>query len=126
MRWSGHLRILSQSEQIVRKLTFENIRIDYTNGCISKPVHIEVRGNKNASYTESRGYRIEDITFRNITAGGYTDNLLPILIESRERTDENDDCGISGIVFDNFTVGGKSVDVAEMKISGPVEPITVL
>lgn len=125
MRWSGHLRILSQSEQIVRNLTFENIRIDYTNGCISKPVHIEVRGNKNASYTESRGYRIENITFRNITAGGYTDNLLPILIESRERTDENDDCGISGIVFDNFTVGGKSVDVAQMKISGPVDPITV-
>lgn len=124
--WSGHLRILSQSEQVVRGLSFSDIRIDYTKGCISKPVHIEVRGDSNASYTESRGYRIEDITFKNIEVRGHTEERLPIVIRSREPSDESDTCGIEGVTFDNFTVGGKSVELCEMIVEGKVDSLSVL
>ncbi len=118
MRWSGHLRILSQSEQIVRNICFSDIRIDNTRGCISKPIHIEVRGNANASYTESQGYRIENITFRNITVGGHTEECLPIVICCRQPRDESDNCGISGITFDNVTFGGKPVDLLDIHTEG--------
>lgn len=125
MRWSGHLRILSQSEQLVRNLLFENIRIDYTHGCISKPFHIEVRGNMEASYTESQGYRIENITFRNIEIGGHTEDRLPIFIASREAQDDADLCGISVVAFENVTINNAPLDAAEMIVSGPVESIRV-
>lgn len=121
MRWSGHLRVLSQSEQLVRNIEFSDIRIHSTKGCISKPVHIEVRDNANASYTESGGYRIENITFRNIQFGGHTEDCLPIVICSRPSRGEGDDCGIYGVRFDNFTVSGTPVRRDDMVLDGPVE-----
>ena len=123
--WSGHLRLLSQSEQIVRNICFSDIKIDYTKGCISKPVHIEVRDDKNASYTESRGYRIENITFRNIEICGHTDERLPIVIKSRKAIDGDDDCGIEGVSFDNFTINGVPVEPTEMIIEGPVDKLAI-
>ena len=123
--WSGHLRILSQSEQLVKDLTFENIRIDYTKGCVSKPVHIEVRDNKNASYSESRGYRIQNIVFRNIDVGGHTEERLPMVICSRASHGEEDACGISDVVFDNFTINGKRVGRDDMVVEGPVTDLRI-
>lgn len=124
--WSGHLRILSQSEQIVRNLCFSDIKIDYTKGCISKPVHIEVRGNNNASYTESKGYRIENIVFRNIEVRGHTEERLPIVIRSREAITDGDACGIEGVYFENFTINGKHIEPAEMIIEGPVNGLAII
>lgn len=123
--WSGHLRLLSQSEQIVRNICFSDMKIDYTKGCISKPVHIEVRGNKNASYTESKGYRIENITFRNVEVGGHTEERLPIVIRSREPLCDGDDCGIDGVLFDNFTINGRHIEPDEMIVEGPVSALEI-
>ncbi len=123
--WSGHLRLLSQSEQLVRNICFSDIRMDITRGCISKPIHIEVRGNKNASYTESQGYRLENITFRNIAVAGHTEACLPIVIKCREAIDEKDGCGVFGVRFDNVTVNGKPVCTEEMILEGRVEDLSV-
>ena len=124
--WSGHLRLLSQSEQILRNICFSDIRIDYTKGCISKPVHIEVRGDQNASYTESKGYRIENITFKNIEVRGHTQERLPIVIRSRAALDENDGCGIDRVTFDNFTISGEHIEPSEMIVEGPVNRLSIL
>ena len=123
--WSGHLRILSQSEQIVRNLSFSDIKIDYTKGCISKPVHIEVRSNANASYTESGGYRIENISFRNIDIGGHTQDRLPIVIASRDPLSNDDDCGIYNVNFDNFTINNAPLNPSEIIVKGRVEGLKV-
>lgn len=64
--WTAIMRILSQSESIVRNITFENIRVNLTSGYNGKLFHLHVRSTKEASYSEVRGYAIEDITFRNI------------------------------------------------------------
>ncbi len=124
--WSGHLRLLSQSEQLVRNICFSDIKIDYTKGCISKPVHIEVRGDKNASYTESRGYRIENVTFRNIEVRGHTEERLPIVIKCREQADSFDNCAVDGITFDNFTINGNHIEPQEMIIEGNVNKLSIL
>jgi hypothetical protein len=116
--WSGHLRILSQSEQLVRNLEFSDIRIDITRGCISKPIHIEVRDNKNASYTEGQGYRIENITFRNIRVEGHTEDCLPTSILCREPASPEDNCGISGITLQNVTMGSKTLTPSDCIIKG--------
>jgi hypothetical protein len=124
LRWSGHMRILSQSEQIVRNVCFSDIDIDYTKGCISKPVHIEVRGSGDASYTESRGYRIENVTFRNVRIIGHTEERLPTVIKSR--ADDGDGCGIEGVTFDNFTINGIHIEPTEMMIEGPVNGLAII
>ena len=126
LKWSGHMRILSQSEQIVRNISFENIKIDYTKGCISKPVHIEVRSNQNTSYSESQGYRIDNISFKNIEVMGHTEERLPIIISSREPLSDEDDCGINGVTFDNFTINGSSLEPEEMQVSGPVNNLSII
>ncbi|MBQ7293335.1 MAG: hypothetical protein IJW79_06310 [Clostridia bacterium] len=124
--WSGHLRLLSQSEQAVRNICFSDLKIDYTKGCISKPVHIEVRDAKNASYTESQGYRIENITFRNIEVCGHTEERLPIIIKSREPDGAADCCGIDRVAFDNFTINGKHIEPTEMIVEGPVNNLSIV
>jgi hypothetical protein len=118
------MRILSQSEQIVRNVCFSDIDIDYTKGCISKPVHIEVRGFGDASYTESRGYRIENVTFRNVRIIGHTEERLPTVIKSR--ADDGDGCGIEGVTFDNFTINGIHIEPTEMMIEGPVNGLAII
>lgn len=123
--WSGFLRLLSQSEQIVRRIRFKNIVVEVTAGHNGKPVHIEVRGGKNASYTETQGYRIEDISFENITVRNHTENLLPSLIKCREPVDEKDDCVISGIRFTNVTIGGSALTAKNILCEGNVEDVEI-
>ena len=68
--WRGFMRLLSQSEQIVRNITFENIIFNVTKGYLGKLIHIDVRSEKEASYSESKGYRIENITVNNFDLNG--------------------------------------------------------
>lgn len=117
--------MLSQSEQLVRNIKFENIVIDVTEGHNGKPVHIEVRDSRNASYTENQGYRIEDISFKNINVRNHTDKLLPSLIKCRKPLDENDDCGISGISFENVTIGGDVITNEMIVCEGNVKSIKI-
>lgn len=123
MYWSGFMRILSQSEQIVRGICFENMVIEVTRGSNSKPVHIEVRGSQNASYTENSGYRIENIMFRNIQIKGSTERLIPSVIRCRAAVDENDNCGICGVTFDNLTTDGRKIGSEQIVIEGNCEDI---
>ena len=120
MYWSGFLRLLSQSEQLVRNIRFENIKVDVTAGHNGKPVHIEVRDGKNASYTECRGYRIEGVSFKNISIRGCTDRLMPSLIKGRAPLDEEDDCGVFDVTFENVTIDGALVEEQQILCEGNV------
>lgn len=125
MYWSGFLRLLSQSEQIVRNITFENITVWVTKGHNGKPVHIEVRGSKNASYTENQGYKIENIKFKNISITESTDMILPSLIRCREAIDEKDECCISDITFENFLIAGQKISDKQILLKGNVHNVKI-
>ena len=126
MYWSGFLRILSQSQQIVRNLRFENINVNVTQGHNGKIFHIEVRGKNEASYTESEGYKIENLTFRNINIKGSTEKLLPSLIRCRNSLSNGDVPSIENITFDNINCIEKNFAMDSIIIEGPVEGVKVV
>ncbi len=103
-KWSGIIRLLSQTEQIISNIRFENIvchkKIDYEG----QPIHIEVRGSDGASYTERGGYKIENIYFKNISFREMTDTDLPIGIFCTADNMGDDYC-IEKITFDNVVFG---------------------
>lgn len=109
MYWSGILRILSQSEQIVRKLRFDNITVNVTSGHNGNPFHLEVRDSKNASYTENAGYRIEDVIFSNINFNGDTSKMLKSLLKCRPAKTGVDNPCIENIAFKNICIGGQKL-----------------
>ena len=116
-------RILSQSEQIVRGLVFENITVDVTDGYCGKIFHLHVRPNSEASYTESRGYAIEDVTFRNITVRGSVGELYPSVIICRDaEADEKDGelPHIANVTFDGVTVGDRPIAERDLRVEGHV------
>ena len=122
--WTSVFRILSQSEQIVRGLTFENISVDVSNGYCGKVFHLHVRGGSEASYTECRGFAIEDITFRNIEIRNAVDELYPSVIICRDA--EENETGermphISNVTFDNVTVGGRPIGMSDLRVEGNVQ-----
>lgn len=116
--WTAVMRVLSQSEQIVRDIVFEDINVNITKGYNGKLFHLHVRGGSEASYTESRGYAIEDITFRNITFSGDGSTLYPSVIICRESEDDDDTPHISGVAFENVTVNGETLKKEDMRIEG--------
>ena len=120
--WSGIFRILSQSEGLVRNIHFENFTVNWTKGYTGKPFHIEVRGN-DASYTESSGYRVENVTFKNIHFHDVPQDHLPTHIKSVEF--ENKAYAISNIKFENITLDGTPLNKNTFLIEGNVENITV-
>ena len=122
--WTGFMRLLSQSEQIVRNIIFENIVFNVTNGYMGKLIHIDVRSQKEASYSECKGYRIENITFRNVKAIGHCNDLLPSMIKCREKESDNDTCGVSNISFENITIGEKKLAYDDIVIEGNVENVS--
>lgn len=127
--WTSVFRILSQSEQIVRDLVFENIRVDVTSGYCGKIFHLHVRGGNEASYTECRGFAIEDITFRNIEIGGCVGELYPSVIICRETGEnERDELlpHISNITFDNVTVGGRPIRANDLRVEGNVQSLNIV
>lgn len=126
--WTSVFRILSQSQQTVRGLTFENICVDVTKGYCGKVFHLHVRGGSEASYTESRGFAIEDITFRNIEIRGCIGELYPSVIICREAME--DETGdeiphISNVIFENVTVGGRPICSDDFRIEGNVQGLTL-
>lgn len=123
--WSGFMRILSQSEQVVRDITFENISVNVTPGHNGKIFHLEVRGQNNASYTESRGYMIENITFRNIDIKGDTSKLISSKISCRQPACDDDAPVIRNIVFDNVFCKDTDFGLNSVVLSGNVENVVI-
>ncbi len=117
--WTSVFRILSQSEQTVRNITFENITVDVTKGYEGKVFHLHVRSDEETSYTESRGFCIENVTFKNIEIRGETDKLYPSVIKCRQMdADESVAPYIKGIIFENVTVGGSELNESFFRIEG--------
>ena len=122
--WSGLMRILSQSAQSVKNITFENMVFNVTKGHNGKAVHIEVRAKKSASYAESEGYKIENIKFKNIKIQGNTENMVASLIKCG--IENAKDCGVYGVVFENFTVAGLPITDKQISEIGNVSDIEFL
>ncbi|MBR5807280.1 MAG: hypothetical protein IKY24_01525, partial [Alistipes sp.] len=102
--WSGMMRILSQSEQIVRNITFRNIDVEWTKGYNGQPIHIAVRDNSKTSYKESQGYRIENILFENISFRNLNSVVMPIYMKAPSDIEGD---GIYNVKFNNVTFDGK-------------------
>lgn len=101
--WFCIFRVLSQTEQYIRNILFQNIRVNRTRGFAGKPVHIEVRSDQTASYSEKRGYKIENVRFDGI----HLYNCPPKIMNSDIFADfgddnVNSDYGIDGVWFNNF------------------------
>lgn len=124
-KWSGFLRILSQTEQLISNIKFKNVKCFKRTDYEGQPIHIEVRGAESASYSEGGGYRIENIIFENISFQEKTEIDLPsALYCTANRTEEY---AIDGIIFDNITFGNIKMKKSDafLEIVGNVKNITV-
>lgn len=121
--WSGIFRVLSQSEGLVRNIFFENITVNWTKGYNGKPFHVEVRGN-GASYSESSGYRIENVSFKDIRFFDVPDDYLPTYIKSVEY--QNTEYCVDGVTFENITFDGDTLAAESLIIQGNTQNITVI
>ena len=115
--WSGMMRILSQSEQIVRNITLRNIDVEWTKGYNGQPIHIAVRDNSKTSYKESQGYRIENILFENISFRHVDKGAMPIYMKAPS---DLEDYGIYGVKFKNVTFDGKPYKAVGLTMVGNV------
>ncbi len=129
-KWSGALRILSQTEQDVSGIRFENISFTERPEYTGKLIHIEVRSTGNASYTERGGYRIRDVFFRNIVfshkMGEGISRAIPSVILSDADSDAPD-YGVFNVTMENVTCGGIHMEnTAEfLTVAGHTENIVV-
>lgn len=65
--WSGIFRILSQSDELVRRIRFRDIVVEWVPGYAGSAFHICVRSKDQVSYSEKTGgWKIEDISFERI------------------------------------------------------------
>ena len=115
--WSGMMRILSQSEQIVRNITFRNIDVEWTKNYNGQPIHIAVRDNSKTSYRESQGYRIENILFEDISFRNLDKDVMPIYMKA---PCDIEGYGIYGVKFKNVTFDGKPHTAVGMTLVGNV------
>ena len=115
--WSGMMRILSQSEQIVRNVTFRNIDVEWTKGYNGQPIHIAARDNSKTSYKESQGYRIENILFEDISFRNLDKDVMPIYMKAPS---DIEGYGIYGVQFKNVTFDGKPHTAVGMTLVGNV------
>lgn len=125
--WSGYLKVLSQSEELIKNISFENINCNWTRGYSGRPIHLEVRNSKNASYSESRGYRIENINFKNIHFYNCPKEIMPSALCARCDEKMTDDYAIEEIRFDNVTFDGTALENRPdmLEISGRVRNVIV-
>lgn len=121
--WSGIFRVLSQSEGLVRNISFKNFTVNWTKGYTGKPFHIEVRG-KGASYAESGGYKVENISFKDIHFYDVPKEYVPTYIKSVDYADK--DYSVSNVKFENITFDGTTLDKDSFITLGNVENIEVL
>lgn len=120
--WSGIFRVLSQSEAIIKNISFENITVNWTKGHTGKPFHIEVRG-KGASYAESGGYRIENVSFKNIRFFDVPDDYMPTYIKSVDY-DDKDYC-VTDIRFEDISFDGKPLTKEQILTVGNIENVVI-
>ena len=118
------MRILSQSEQFVQNITFEDMIFNVTKGHNGKVVHIEVRDKSAASYTEVQGYRIENITFKNIIIKGSMGDMADSLIKCG--VDGSGDCGIENIKFENVKISDREMTRDDVLKIGNVSKVEFL
>lgn len=120
--WSGMIRLLSQSEQLVHDLSFRDLDFEWDRNYVGQPFHLCVREAKNASYTERGGYAIRDILFDDIRITGAPDPLpLPPYFAAPEKGPEG--FGIGNVVFRNVTVNGKNIEYHPRSVKGEVKDI---
>lgn len=115
--WSGMMRILSQSEQVVRNIIFRNIDVEWTKGYNGQPIHIAVRDNSKTSYRESQGYRIENILFEDISFRNVGKSAMPIYMKAPSNVEGY---GIYGVKFKNVTFDGKPYNTVGLTMVGNV------
>lgn len=113
--WSGIFRVLSQTQGHTRNISFKNITVNWTKDLVYQPIHIAIRDSKSASYTESGGYRIDDVYFKDIRFKNVGNGVMP------SKFDTYNTGTISGIRFDNVTVNGKKMTASDTEVKGDTE-----
>ncbi|MBQ2613703.1 MAG: hypothetical protein IJB80_00010 [Clostridia bacterium] len=111
-KWSGFLRILSQTEQLISDIRFQNIRCVKRTDYEGQPIHIELRGSNGASYSERGGYRIEKLMFDNIFFQEQTEIDLPSAIYNTADNTQEDYC-VDGVVFKDVYFGSTKMENTE-------------
>ncbi len=126
MYWSGPLRIISQTEQYVRNIKIENVTIKQHHKYNGKLIHIQVRSDAEASYTETNGYRVENVELSNIDFVANGEIIVPSLIKSQSDITEEGYC-IDGVHLKNIRIAGKMLEntPAFLNVAGPVKNLTV-
>lgn len=123
--WSGVFRILSQSEQLIRNISFENVRFDWTKGFEGKPIHIEVRGGNTVSYSETGGgYRIENLLFKDINFVNLPEKVMQTYIKSVDIEDRN--YGIENVIFENVVFDETKFCKEDILCEGNVSGVYVI
>lgn len=125
-KWSGALRVLSQTEQDVQNIVFENVDFTERYEYDGKPIHVEVRGSGNASYTEKGGYRIKGVTMKNIRFNKRPGNAVPAFLICDADSAEPD-YGLFDVTLENVTFGGVPMKNSPefVRIQGNVQNVIV-
>ena len=107
--WSGIFRLLSQSGELVRNLRFRDIAVEWVPGYLGSAFHIDVRRKGEVSYSEkSAGWRIEDVSFRDIAFAGVPAERTQSVFKAPPPGD--DGTGLHRISFENVTFDGVGMD----------------
>lgn len=120
--WSGMLRILSQSRQLVRDLRFRDLDLEWGLNYVGQPMSLCVREAKNASYGEGVGYAIRKILFDDIRIVDAPDPL-PLPPYFAAPFEGADGFGVHNVVFRNVTVNGKDIATFDRTVVGEVRDI---
>lgn len=118
--WSGMIRVLSQSEELVRDIRFRDIDAEWDVNFVGQPVHLEVRKPGNASYAERGGYAIRDVLFEDVRFVDAPVRLpLPPFFSAPERGPEG--FGIRNVTFRDVVVNGCGFGGLKPMVSGEVK-----
>lgn len=96
--YQGVFAINCGDENLIRDLTFDNIRIEQ----LRRGSLFNIRIFYNTKYCLAPGRGIHDILFKDITYNGTGDELSMIIGYNEERT-------VSGITFDNLVINGRHI-----------------
>lgn len=121
--WSGMLRLLSQSEQLVHDIRFRDLDLEWDRNYVGQPVHLCVREAKSASYTERGGYAIRNVLFEDVR---FVDAPDPLPLKPYFSAPESgvDGFGIRDIVFRHVTINGRGIEDFGREQYGRVEGVS--
>ncbi len=125
--WSGLFRVLSQTEQLIENIRFERFNINWTKGYPGKIIHLEIRDSKSASYTESAGYKIQNVLVKNINLTNCPDDIMPSVVLNK-REDNLEGYEISNVRIENVCYNGVNMKEREvpLEIKGNCKNIVVI